>query len=164
MRCHPERQWRGITPPGGGGGASLPSSNAGASSQFTLKEREVAAGLLMLSGARPAPTSARKGKAKRRLAATAAAPHHPPQSCDDHKCAVCHLGFASGQALGGHKRCHWDRSCAVATAGSSTTSASSPAAKNATALDLNLPPPLPQKNLQDCGLNDTLDLKLGLLT
>ncbi|KAK3015090.1 hypothetical protein RJ639_006652 [Escallonia herrerae] len=24
-----------------------------------------------------------------------------------HKCSICHRIFASGQALGGHKRCHW---------------------------------------------------------
>ncbi|KAH7297005.1 hypothetical protein KP509_26G048800 [Ceratopteris richardii] len=24
-----------------------------------------------------------------------------------HKCSICHRVFASGQALGGHKRCHW---------------------------------------------------------
>lgn len=25
-----------------------------------------------------------------------------------HKCAICHKTFQSGQALGGHKRCHYD--------------------------------------------------------
>ncbi|XP_068649491.1 zinc finger protein ZAT9-like [Aristolochia californica] len=25
----------------------------------------------------------------------------------DHECSICHRIFASGQALGGHKRCHW---------------------------------------------------------
>lgn len=24
-----------------------------------------------------------------------------------HECSICHRVFASGQALGGHKRCHW---------------------------------------------------------
>uniref|UniRef100_A0A0E0JYQ1 C2H2-type domain-containing protein n=1 Tax=Oryza punctata TaxID=4537 RepID=A0A0E0JYQ1_ORYPU len=171
MRCHPERHWRGITPPDCGGGGAPSSSTA---SQFTLKEREVAASLLMLSGAHPARAGAGKGKGKKRLVApspAAAAPHHSPATCADHKCAVCHRGFASGQALGGHKRCHWsDRSCAdqairpVETAGSSATSASPPPppANATTALDLNLPPPLPRKNLQDGGSNETLDLNLGL--
>uniref|UniRef100_A0A0E0G540 C2H2-type domain-containing protein n=1 Tax=Oryza nivara TaxID=4536 RepID=A0A0E0G540_ORYNI len=177
MRCHPERHWRGITPPGGGGAGAASST---AASQFTLREREVAASLLMLSGAHPARSGAGKGKGKKRLLApaAAAAPHHSPATCADHKCAVCHRGFATGQALGGHKRCHWpDRSCAdqaismlaVSTAGSSsttTTSASPPPAPAtaATALDLNLnlPPPLARKNLQDGGSNETLDLNLGL--
>ncbi|XP_057511762.1 uncharacterized protein LOC130793912 [Actinidia eriantha] len=25
----------------------------------------------------------------------------------EHKCSICHRVFSSGQALGGHKRCHW---------------------------------------------------------
>ncbi|KAJ7526856.1 hypothetical protein O6H91_16G025700 [Diphasiastrum complanatum] len=25
----------------------------------------------------------------------------------DHECSICHRTFTSGQALGGHKRCHW---------------------------------------------------------
>ncbi|KAL5208460.1 hypothetical protein ABZP36_032895 [Zizania latifolia] len=167
MRCHPERQWRGITPPPrfrheGGGGASV----AAAASQFTLQEREVAAILLMLSGARrPA----------------AAAPPHPPSpnesfcaagssapavttydSCDDHKCTVCHRGFSSGQALGGHTRCHW---LGISLTASATPEAAAVPAPNATVLDPNLPPrPLPRtKSSQGGGLNETtLDLKLGL--
>ncbi|KAF0932452.1 hypothetical protein E2562_010361 [Oryza meyeriana var. granulata] len=155
MRCHPERQWRGITPPSGGGGGASSSSTADAVSQFTLKEREAAASLLILSGARPAATG--KGKGKKRLAA--AAPHHSSASCDDHKCAVCHRGFTSGQALGGHKRCHWERSCA-----DQALAVASALAPNAATLDLNLPPPLRRMktNLQDGGLNETLDLNLGL--
>ncbi|XP_039137430.1 zinc finger protein ZAT10-like [Dioscorea cayenensis subsp. rotundata] len=46
-----------------------------------------------------------------------------------HKCSICYRSFASGQALGGHKRCHyWE---------SSTTSSSSAGIKG---FDLNLPP------------------------
>nr|AIZ96030.1 transcription factor ZF1 [Casuarina glauca] len=29
-------------------------------------------------------------------------------SCKTHKCGICHRTFQSGQALGGHKRCHYD--------------------------------------------------------
>ncbi|PKA46465.1 Zinc finger protein ZAT3 [Apostasia shenzhenica] len=31
-----------------------------------------------------------------------------------HECSICHRQFASGQALGGHKRCHWITSNAAA--------------------------------------------------
>ncbi|KAG9440476.1 hypothetical protein H6P81_020641 [Aristolochia fimbriata] len=42
-----------------------------------------------------------------------------------HQCSVCHKSFASGQALGGHKRCHYDGgvSSSEGAAASSTTTA-----------------------------------------
>ncbi|KAJ0982094.1 hypothetical protein J5N97_010349 [Dioscorea zingiberensis] len=44
-----------------------------------------------------------------------------------HQCTICHRNFASGQALGGHKRCHyWE--------GSSSSSS------GVRGFDLNLPP------------------------
>jgi hypothetical protein len=40
-----------------------------------------------------------------------------------HRCTICRRGFATGQALGGHKRCHyWDGS-SVSVSLSATTSA-----------------------------------------
>nr|ASU87514.1 Bsr-d1 [Agave sisalana] len=37
-----------------------------------------------------------------------------------HQCNVCHRVFATGQALGGHKRCHyWDSSSSYSTSGAS---------------------------------------------
>lgn len=39
--------------------------------------------------------------------------HHPPlvgaarRKSKVHECSICHRVFNSGQALGGHKRCHW---------------------------------------------------------
>ncbi|KAK1304213.1 Zinc finger protein ZAT3 [Acorus calamus] len=44
-----------------------------------------------------------------------------------HECSTCHRVFASGQALGGHKRCHW------------ITTNSAVAAREVGPLDLNLP-------------------------
>ncbi|KAL5212427.1 hypothetical protein ABZP36_023274 [Zizania latifolia] len=178
MRCHPERQWRGITPPTR---FRHGASGEAAASQFTLQEREVAASLLMLSGARPSaaaaaavPPSPPAPKESCCGAAGTSAPAITSDSRNDHKCTVCQRGFASGQALVGHKRCHWEPSwpdmMVVATTGSSITgsdpseAAAAPAA-NAAVMDLNLPPPppLPRRNSnQGGGFDETLDLKLGL--
>ncbi|KAL6296150.1 hypothetical protein ACE6H2_004292 [Prunus campanulata] len=44
-----------------------------------------------------------------------------------HECSICHKSFPTGQALGGHKRCHYEggvgASTATATATATTTSA-----------------------------------------
>jgi hypothetical protein len=174
MRCHPERPWRGITPP-----SSPHSGHGAAAGQFTLQERDVANSLLMLSGAR---TGA--GKGKKIVNVSAITPSATTESCgtsasaaptgqvnyDDHKCSVCDRGFASGQALGGHKRCHWDKACAgvVVIATTPAGSGASPVSSSeAAVLDLNLPPSprlatLPVlKSDQGSSLNDMLDLKLG---
>uniref|UniRef100_A0ACD5UAH8 Uncharacterized protein n=1 Tax=Avena sativa TaxID=4498 RepID=A0ACD5UAH8_AVESA len=171
MRCHPEREWRGITPPSrflhGHGGAG----------RFTVQEREVAASLLMMSGE---GSSTGKGKGKESISAAfpspsgmescgtsaSAAPDRPANYCDHgYKCGVCNRGFASGQALGGHKRCHLERDVVViATPGSSGSAV--PEAVVATVLDLNLPPPatplVPKKtDVQgNSSMHEMLDLKL----
>ncbi|KAK1272375.1 Zinc finger protein ZAT3 [Acorus gramineus] len=44
-----------------------------------------------------------------------------------HECSICHRVFASGQALGGHKRCHWITTNSVVVA------------REVGPLDLNLP-------------------------
>ncbi|XBJ24027.1 hypothetical protein VPH35_001996 [Triticum aestivum] len=174
MRCHPERQWRGITPPPAHfcqGVAAAPVAPAG---QFTVQEREVASSLLMLSSARP---GASKGKKVVNAAAitrsgmescgtSACASVVPgPANCDEHNCSVCDRGFASGQALGGHKRCHWHRACSGVVVIAATGSSGSPMSTDETAiLDLNLPPPGPppvRRSDQGSSLNDMLDLKLG---
>ena len=60
-----------------------------------------------------------------------------------HKCSICLRVFSTGQALGGHKRCHWEK---VDTDPS-------------IAVDLNLPAPLGNH----CSSSPlTLDLRLGL--
>ncbi|KAL6877605.1 hypothetical protein ACP4OV_012820 [Aristida adscensionis] len=182
MRCHPERQWRGITPPAHfrrGGGAP-------AAAQFTVQELDVAESLLILAGVRPAAAKGKKSPLglrlgspspkKERYSTSSTSSLPPPASrCDDHKCSVCDRGFATGQALGGHKRCHWDSSragsevvVAVANCGGcsgSATSETSPTVATAATLDLNLPPPGPplrqKNNDQGGGLSVMLDLKLG---
>jgi DNA-directed RNA polymerase subunit RPC12/RpoP len=55
-----------------------------------------------------------------------------------HKCSVCHRSFATGQALGGHKRCHyWDGLSVSLTASASTASGSGSCLRD---FDLNLTP------------------------
>lgn len=66
-----------------------------------------------------------------------------------HKCSICLRVFSSGQALGGHKRCHWEKGEeGVTTCG----------------LDLNMPAPMEDGSSSSytstSGL--TLDLRLGL--
>ncbi|CAN1135697.1 Zinc finger protein ZAT10 [Linum perenne] len=40
-----------------------------------------------------------------------------------HECTICHKSFPTGQALGGHKRCHYDGGAAAANAASSKAAA-----------------------------------------
>ncbi|WVZ03299.1 hypothetical protein V8G54_024105 [Vigna mungo] len=61
-------------------------------------------------------------------------------SDDGHKCSICLRVFSTGQALGGHKRCHWENQ-----KGENLLLLDSPKSS----LDLNSPPL-------------TLDLRLGL--
>ncbi|KAF8747746.1 hypothetical protein HU200_013152 [Digitaria exilis] len=192
MRCHPERQWRGIKRP--------PQFQP--DQHFTPQERDVAASLLMLAGPIPTPPppplGVGKGKKKTKSIALAAASSSnakgmspcsgasssttttsPPRRCDDdgHKCSVCARGFATGQALGGHKRCHWEMACgermeaaAAAHKRCRTLATSSEVAAAAAAMtvgmDLNLPPPgmtplLLMSSDEDGSLNVSLELKLG---
>ncbi|XP_008796146.4 zinc finger protein ZAT4-like [Phoenix dactylifera] len=74
-----------------------------------------------------------------------------------HECSICHRVFASGQALGGHKRCHWITSNAPdagavaklhplppdhASAGLHPQLMLTPMFQSSDALDLNLPAPI----------------------
>ena len=68
-----------------------------------------------------------------------------------HKCSICLRVFSSGQALGGHKRCHWEKG-------------DDPLLNDGlNLLDLNLPAPVDDDSASSSyssGL--TLDLRLGL--
>uniref|UniRef100_A0A0E0D2J5 C2H2-type domain-containing protein n=1 Tax=Oryza meridionalis TaxID=40149 RepID=A0A0E0D2J5_9ORYZ len=96
-------------------------------------------------------------KASHRKPPTAALPMHvidapPPPSAEEtassttttttsgggrHRCSVCHRTFATGQALGGHKRCHyWDGLSVVSV----TASASGSGSSSVRNFDLNLKP------------------------
>ncbi|KAG6438099.1 hypothetical protein SASPL_103035 [Salvia splendens] len=60
-----------------------------------------------------------------------------------HECSICHKCFPSGQALGGHKRCHYEGGApsAAAAAGSSVVSSSEGVGSTVSHrdFDLNLP-------------------------
>ncbi|XP_074586304.1 LOW QUALITY PROTEIN: zinc finger protein ZAT10-like [Curcuma longa] len=53
-----------------------------------------------------------------------------------HRCSVCRKTFSSGQALGGHKRCHYDGSLGITAA-----TASEGAGSSHRGFDLNVPVP-----------------------
>lgn len=59
-----------------------------------------------------------------------------------HECSVCHKFFPTGQALGGHKRCHYDGGHGVTTAASAAGGSSSEghgSSSRSRVFDLNLP-------------------------
>ncbi|CAH2076687.1 unnamed protein product [Thlaspi arvense] len=155
MRCHPERQWRGINPPPNHRGPTAASSskqpNQGSQNWVSFmseEDHEVASYLLMLSEAIPPSSSSGErfecGGCKKVFGSHQAlgghrASHKNVKGCfaiknvtDDpmtvastssdqdhqgktvtfsghHKCNICSRVFSSGQALGGHMRCHWER-------------------------------------------------------
>ncbi|CAE6158248.1 unnamed protein product [Arabidopsis arenosa] len=189
MRCHPERQWRGINPPPNYRGPTTASSrqlnqrSPNWVSFMSEEDHEVASCLLMLSNGTPSSSCSERfecGGCKKVFGSHQAlgghrASHKNVKGCfaitnvtDDpmtvttssdqdhkgkiftfsghHKCNICFRVFPSGQALGGHMRCHWEREEETMISG---------------ALDLNVPAPI-----QDLSTSDTseccLDLRLGL--
>ncbi|KAA8522220.1 hypothetical protein F0562_012893 [Nyssa sinensis] len=60
-------------------------------------------------------------------------PNYYKKKSKVHECSICHRKFSSGQALGGHKRCHW------LTSNLPDTSSMSHMFKKSKPLDLNLP-------------------------
>ena len=77
-------------------------------------------------------------------------------SSGGHKCSVCRRVFSSGQALGGHKRCHWEKFEDDPEAPLSIRALSSING----GLDLNFPATLEEFDYSSSSL--TLDLRLGL--
>ncbi|XP_066359694.1 zinc finger protein 1-like [Miscanthus floridulus] len=74
-------------------------------------------------------------------AGSAGADNNKPAAAAAHECNVCGKAFPTGQALGGHKRRHYDGTIgsAPARASSSSTAATTSRATAAVAFDLNLP-------------------------
>uniref|UniRef100_A0A0D9VVJ8 C2H2-type domain-containing protein n=1 Tax=Leersia perrieri TaxID=77586 RepID=A0A0D9VVJ8_9ORYZ len=59
-------------------------------------------------------------------------------STGPHRCTICRRSFATGQALGGHKRCHyWDGTSVSVSVSASASATSSSTVRN---FDLNLIP------------------------
>ncbi|CAN6289067.1 unnamed protein product [Urochloa humidicola] len=87
----------------------------------------------------PAQRSRRSSAAAAQAAASAGGDDHQDEAATSgpHRCSICRKGFATGQALGGHKRCHyWDGMSASGITGSSGVTVRD--------FDLNLAP-LPEK-------------------
>ena len=240
MRCHPERQWRGINPP-----PNFRRSEKGVEEgvlMMTEDDHEVAACLLMLAngagpiegisncmmefegddgdgvgqiggGCRFECSSCKKVFGSHQALGGHRASHKNVKGCfaitkndgedEDrsggsggghekdgdggeakenleekmmmvlgHKCSICLRVFSSGQALGGHKRCHWERVdepplllLPPPPPPPPSSSSSLPQGLNHRAglgLDLNLPAPLDDDIHCSHSSSLALDLKLGL--
>ncbi|KAK8522284.1 hypothetical protein V6N13_115262 [Hibiscus sabdariffa] len=212
MRCHPERQWRGINPPPNYRRPVKPT-NDNTEASMTEEDREIAASLLMLANGAPASESEcgtsyqlavqetepfsehwgtkfrfqcsscnKVSRPRLALGGHRASPKNAKgcfaititdrqgveahTSNDDdgtaedngklmvwgHKCSICSRVFSSGQALGGHKRCHWEKGEET----SLNQGLNLLTAKEDCGLDLNSPAPIPN----DSSL--ALDLRLSL--
>ncbi|XP_051137536.1 zinc finger protein ZAT3-like [Andrographis paniculata] len=212
MRCHPERQWRGINPPPNFRHHRPPPP------ETNEEDSEMAECLLLLANGTPAPdyqkhccssaggfecSGCKKVFGSHQALGGHRASHKNVKGCyainkkdgdgqgqgqgqvqgqdqdqdhqggvrvedcvnigeeddDGHKCSICFRVFTSGQALGGHMRCHWDKSVEESS-------------RVSHAFDLNTPPPPPPLREKDDAATsalyssieceDDLDLRLGL--
>ncbi|TKY57551.1 Zinc finger protein ZAT3 [Spatholobus suberectus] len=178
MRCHPERQWRGINPPPN---VRRQQQQQQQQQMMTQEDHEVAACLLLLANADNKEKEKEKEKEEDHFECSSCnkvfgshqalgghrASHKNVKGCfananinaipsddnnniissssDGHKCSICLRVFSTGQALGGHKRCHWDKGDNL------LDSSTKP-------VDLNFPPPHDHCSSPPL----TLDLRLGL--
>ncbi|XP_010028834.2 zinc finger protein ZAT3 [Eucalyptus grandis] len=77
-----------------------------------------------------------------------------------HQCSICLKVFSSGQALGGHKRCHWEKGEEPFSAqGLEPFVTKEPPPS---ALDLNFPASVGEDSSSSCFSDLTLDLRLGI--
>lgn len=100
---------------------------------------------------RKPPQTADSSSAAAAIAVPAASTSSSSTGCRAHVCTICHKSFPSGQALGGHKRCHYDgslgsaagsgaaASTSVAATSSSEGAAGSSQHQQRKGFDLNLP-------------------------
>ncbi|XP_068652207.1 zinc finger protein ZAT2-like [Aristolochia californica] len=115
MRCHPDRNWRGMHPP-------LRASST------VEQECDTALLLLMLAkGSGSSHGKWRKRRCQSRLVWVDGRVH---------ECRICHRVFPTGQALGGHKRCHWGEKDKAGQA------------KDELVIDLNEPAPLSEEDME----------------
>ncbi|KAI3441156.1 uncharacterized protein J3R85_002392 [Psidium guajava] len=78
-----------------------------------------------------------------------------------HRCSICLKVFSSGQALGGHKRCHWEKGEEPFLAqGLDPFMTKEP--PPCSTLDLNLPASVGEVSTSSCFSDLTLDLRLGI--
>lgn len=238
MRCHPERQWRGINPPPNYRRPISPvkqvAEDFGTLVTMTEEDQEIAACLLMLSnggadvagemecgtsyphgveendalGANSSHVSCRFecSSCKKVFGSHQALGGHRAShknvkgcfaitrsgdcsevedgTCGDigdgvmnennngednskmmmvlghHKCSICLRVFSSGQALGGHMRCHWERGDEPLLNHGLNPFASKEISYGG--LDLNLPAPVEADSSSSPSSSFFLDLRLGL--
>ncbi|KAG8503800.1 hypothetical protein CXB51_001887 [Gossypium anomalum] len=103
MRCHPERQWRGINPPPNYCRPVKPASNV--ETLMTEDDHEIAASLLMLANGSTASESACGTSYRPGVQETEAFSQHLGANIR-FECSSCKKVFASHQALGGHWASH----------------------------------------------------------
>ncbi|KAG5248172.1 zinc finger protein [Salix suchowensis] len=220
MRCHPERQWRGINPPPNHRRPASPTqlSSIGSPTNWedmlTAEDHEVASCLLMLAnsgdamrwdhnefGGGAVAGSSHQGQDHDQVSCTRIecssckkvfgshlalgghrASHKNVKACfattrndvkegvEDnsralmvlgHKCSICSRVFPSGQALGGHKRCHWEKGEEI-SASMNQGGLHFLKEKGGCGLDLNLPAPMEDESSSFYSSGLTLDLRLGL--
>ncbi|KAF5204977.1 Zinc finger protein [Thalictrum thalictroides] len=83
-----------------------------------------------------------------------------------HKCGICLRVFTSGQALGGHMRCHWEKDEGTSSLSQQGMNVNLNNNNNAStsrdgfALDLNFPAPM--ENDGNSSSSSSLDLNLGI--
>ncbi|XVF45689.1 hypothetical protein PTKIN_Ptkin02bG0227200 [Pterospermum kingtungense] len=231
MRCHPERQWRGINPPpnyrrpvspvqptnkvesliteedheiaasllmlanGGGGGAATESECDTTSYQHRVQEND-AFGASLGANFGFECSSCKKVFGSHQALGGHRASHKNVKGCfaitrsdgyevedhqnnyDDglvvkenvednsklmmfmgHRCSICLRVFSSGQALGGHMRCHWEKGEET----SLNQGLSLSATRQDCGLNLNLPPaPVENDSSSSYSSGLALDLRLGL--
>lgn len=109
MRCHPERNWRGINPPPNRRTLTLPPTKRGLTevTVTTMEDHEVARCLLMLANGPPLISNFTDDT--NNTTSTTSVYEAESEALMGHKCGICSRVFSSGQALGGHKRCHWEK-------------------------------------------------------
>ncbi|KDP29659.1 hypothetical protein JCGZ_18821 [Jatropha curcas] len=224
MRCHPERQWRGINPPPKYQRPNLQIEQLGNANEaiMTAEDHEVAACLLLLANSESGTiletasagcshsqvqndmvncrfecSSCKKVFGSHQALGGHRASHKNVKGCfaitrssdgcemvdeensgdvkeisdnnlEDnsinnkalmvlgHKCSICLRVFSSGQALGGHKRCHWEKLEDTASLSMNNQG------KEGFGLDLNLPAPVEEESSSSYSSSFTLDLRLGL--
>ncbi|XWS55182.1 hypothetical protein CRYUN_Cryun10bG0152700 [Craigia yunnanensis] len=224
MRCHPERQWRGINPPPNYHRPVYPVKQTNnVEALMTEEDHEIAASLLMLANGAAASesecgtsyqpgvqendafgtncgenfrfecSSCKKVFGSHQALGGHRASHKNVKGCfairrsdgyeiedqsgdDDgfvkenvednsklmmvlrHKCSICLRVFSSGQALGGHKRCHWEKGDETSLNQGLNLSA----AREDCGLDLNLPAPVENGSSSSYSSGLALDLRLSL--
>ncbi|XVE48730.1 hypothetical protein DITRI_Ditri01bG0025600 [Diplodiscus trichospermus] len=224
MRCHPERQWRGINPPPNYRRPASPVKQMNnVEALVTEEDNEIAASLLMLANGAAAKesdcgtnyqpgvqenvgfeanlganfrfecSSCNKVFGSHQALGGHRASHKNVKGCfaitrtdsceveiqggdgdglvkenvEDnsklmmvlgHKCSICLKVFSSGQALGGHKRCHWEKGDEP----SLNQGLNLLGTRQEYSLDLNFPAPVENDSPSSSSSALALDLRLGL--